>query len=143
MSLLNRGKPREIFWFEAGLWRLLGKLEQVRATLDPYEPAIFAIAPSIMPELELSAPSRVKRGETAALGVSFAAATPAARHVLHIDLVNPSGQTVGYYSGNLLAPEGRAGKLIPIALNDAAGQWEIRVKDLLTGQSRTSKLEVF
>ena len=60
-----------------------------------------------MPALELSAPARVKRGETAALGVSFAAATPAANHVLHVDVVNPSGQTVRYYSGNLLAPEGR------------------------------------
>ena len=63
-----------------------------------------------MPALELSAPARVKRGETATLGVSFAAATPAANHVLHVDVVNPSGQTVGYYSGNLLAPEGHAAK---------------------------------
>jgi hypothetical protein len=62
---------------------------------------------------------------------------------MHIDVVNPSGQTVGYYSGNLLAPEGRAGRLIPIAVNDAAGRWEIRVKDLVTGQSKTSSIEVF
>ena len=63
--------------------------------------------------------------------------------MLHVDVVNPSGEIVAYYSGNLLAPEGRASKLVPMAVNDPAGRWEIRVKDLLTGQSKTSALEVF
>ena len=33
-------------------------------------------------------------------------------------------------------PEGHAGKVIPIAVNDPAGRWEIRVRDVLTGQSK-------
>jgi hypothetical protein len=135
--------PGERFVYDLRAGKALGKLGSLPVTLDPYEPTIFAIAPSQMPELELSAPARVKRGDTASLGMSFAAATPAANHVMHIDVVNPSGQTVGYYSGNLLAPEGRAARLIPIAVNDPAGQWKIRVKDLLTGQSKTSSMEVF
>jgi hypothetical protein len=93
--------------------------------------------------LELSAPARVRRGGTAEIGLSFAALTPAANHVMHIDVVNPTGQTVAYYSGNVLAPEGRAGKFIPIAVSDPTGRWEIRVKDLLTGQSKKSSIEVF
>src|SRR5262249_53010906 len=116
---------------------------EIQVTLDPYEPTILGIAPSPMPELELSAPARVQRGSTAALGVNFLAATPAANHVLHVDVLNPSGQIVTYYSGNLLAPYGRAGRPIPIAVNDPAGLWEIRVKDLMTGQSKTSTVEVF
>jgi hypothetical protein len=77
------------------------------------------------------------------VGLHFAAATPAANHVLHVDVVNPSGQTVDYYSGNLLAREGRAGKLIPIAVNDPVGRWQVHVKDLLTGQSQAADFEVF
>jgi len=119
-----------------------GNLRELQVTLDAYEPAIFAIAPVAIPALQVSAPARVGRGDTAELGVSFAAATPAARQVLHIDVVNPSGQTVAYYSGNLLA-QGAANKLIPIALNDPAGRWEVRVRDLLTGQSKSSAFEVF
>ena len=75
--------------------------------------------------------------------MSFAAATPAANHVLHVDVVNPSGQIVGYYSGNLLAPEGHAAKVLPVAVNDPPGRWEIRVRDMLTGQSKTTAFEVF
>jgi hypothetical protein len=74
------------------------------------------------------------------LGIRFAAATTASIYVL--DVVNPSGQIVGYYSGNLLASEGRAGRLIPFALNDPPALWEIRVKDLFTGQFPTSAVEV-
>ena len=135
--------PRERFVYDVRAAKALGKGDSIPVTLDPYEPTIFAIAPAQMPELELRMPARVRRGDTAALGVSFAATTPAANHVLHIDVVNPSGKAVSYYSGNLLAPEGRAGKLIPIAANDPAGRWEIHVKDLLTGQSKTSSIEVF
>jgi hypothetical protein len=135
--------PGNGFVYDVRARKAAGSLRELQVTLDPYEPAIFAIAPSAMPKLEVSTPARVNRGETAQLGVSFAAATPAERHVLHVDVVNPSGQTVDYYSGNLLAPEGRANKPIPIAVNDPAGRWEIRVRDLLTGQSSTSAFEVF
>jgi hypothetical protein len=135
--------PGERFVYDVRAGKPAGNLRELRVTLDPYEPAIFAIAPSALPQLEVSAPARVSRGDTAELGISFAAATPAARHVLHVDVVNPSGKIVDYYSGNLLAPEGRANKLVPFAMNDPAGRWEIRVKDVLTGQSKTSVLEVF
>lgn len=135
--------PGERFVYNVRTGSAMGNLRELQVTLDPYEPSIFAIAPSAMPQLEVSVPLRLKRGDTAELGVSFATATPAARHVLHIDVVNPSGQIVDYYSGNLLAPEGRANKVVPIAFNDPAGRWEIRVKDLMTGQSRKSSVEVF
>jgi hypothetical protein len=71
-------------------------------------------------------------------------------HLTSLDAVMPPttdeampGQTVRYYSGNLLAPDGRAARRIPIAFNDPAGRWEVRVKDLLTAQTKTSTFEVF
>jgi hypothetical protein len=135
--------PRDRFVYDVRNARALGKVSEISVTLDPYEPTVFAVAPSQIADLQLSTPARVKRGETATVGVSFAAATPAANHVLHVDVVNPSGQTVGYYSGNLLAPEGHAAKALPIAVNDPIGRWEIRVRDVLTGQSKITAVEVF
>ena len=57
-------------------------------------------------------------------------------------VVDPSGTVVPHYSGNILAPKGRATASLPLALNDKAGKWEVRVRDLLSGQSRVSSLEV-
>jgi hypothetical protein len=135
--------PGQRFVYDVRAAKAMGRLGGVQLTLDPYEPAILAIAESPVPELEVSAPGRVKRGDTGTLGVTFARATAAANHVLHIDVVNPSGQIVRYYSGNVLAPEGRAARLIPIAVNDPVGRWEVRVKDLLSAQTKTSSFEVF
>jgi hypothetical protein len=135
--------PGERFVYDVRARKAAGSRRELQVTLDPYEPAILAIAPSAVPELAMATPARVRRGEAAELGFSFAAATPAALHVLHVDVVNPSGETVAWYSGNLLAREGRASKLVPIAVNDPAGRWEIRVRDLLTGQSKASAIEVY
>jgi len=135
--------PVESFVYDVRAAKALGRRSAVQVTVDPFEPSIFAIAPSPMPNLELAVPARVRRGDTASVGVTFSGATPAANHVLHVDVVNPSGETIRYYGRNLLAPEGRAVQRIPIACNDPAGQWEVRVKDLLTAQTKTSTFEVF
>jgi hypothetical protein len=135
--------PPDRFVYDVRAGKALGRVSAIPVTLDAYEPTIIAIAPSQIGELELSAPARVRRGESATLGLSFAVPTAAANHVLHVDVVNPAGQAVSYYSGNLFAPEGRAGKVLPIAVNDPAGRWEVRVKDIMTGQTKTTAFEVF
>jgi hypothetical protein len=135
--------PGQRFVYDVRAAKAVGSVREMPVTLDPYEPVIFAIAPAKLPALEVASPSRVKRGETAELGVRFAEPTPGANHIFHIDVVSPSGQTIRYYSGNLPAPEGRTSKIIPIAVNDPAGRWEIRVKDLLTAQTKISSFEVY
>jgi hypothetical protein len=111
--------------------------------VDAFEPLIFSVAESEIAAPSVSLPARIARGESARVAIAVASSRPAATHVLHVEVSNPSGQIVGHYSGNLSAPGGRAAKLIPIALNDPAGRWEIRVKDILTGQSSVSAFEVF
>jgi hypothetical protein len=121
----------------------LGKRNELNVTLDPYEPAIYAASPTPLPTLLVSAPRRIARGRTGQIGLSFAAPSPAARHVLHVDVVDPSGHVSPHYSGNVLANRGMAAKAWPVAVNDSPGAWEIRVTDLLTGQSHRSTVEVY
>jgi hypothetical protein len=63
-------------------------------------------------------------------------------HVVHVDVLDPQGTPMPQYSGNLLAPGGHAARQIPLALNDPAGQWTIRVHDVLSGQTETRTLAV-
>jgi len=95
-----------------------------------------------LPALALSAPARLKRGQSGQLGLSFSASTPAAAHVFHVDVVDPAGKIVPYYSGNVLALGGRADRILPLASSDQTGNWMIRVKDLLTGQSQSKSVQV-
>jgi hypothetical protein len=134
--------PREMYVYDVRASKALGRQKEITVTLNPYEPAIFAVSPVAIADLEISAPVSTQRGESAQIGLRFAHASPAATHIFHLDVIDPAGKTVDYYSGNIIAPQGRAAKLLPVACNDARGKWTLRVHDLLSGQIGTIAMEV-
>jgi Beta-galactosidase len=135
--------PADLYAYDVRHAKSLGRVKELPLTVDPYEPLIFAFSPVPIPELRLSAPARISRGQTGRLGLSFAASTSAGTHVFHIDVVNPAGEPVSYYSGNVLAPGGLAEKILPLAADEKLGRWTINVKDLLSGQQRSASFDVF
>jgi hypothetical protein len=135
--------PEAMHAYDVRAGKPLGKVKELRLTMDPYEPAIIAFSPTAVPPLRLSVPSRVERGSVARIGVSFDGETQVQTDALHIDVLNPSGEEVNYYSGNVLAKSGSGEKSLPLAMNEAAGTWTIRVRDLLSGQKKTATFEVF
>jgi hypothetical protein len=135
--------PSESYIYDVRAAKPLGKKKQLTVQLDPYDPTVLSISPVPIPALAVSSPPRLGRGQSGQVGLSFSGSTPAAAHVFHLDVVDPGGKIVPQYSGNVLAPGGRADKLLPLALNDQAGNWTIRVKDQLTGQTQTKSIEVF
>jgi uncharacterized protein YfaS (alpha-2-macroglobulin family) len=57
-------------------------------------------------------------------------------------VMNPAGKRVLYYSGNVFAQKGHASKQIPLAENDPAGTWTLRIHDLLSGQRKNVIMNV-
>jgi len=135
--------PGDFYVYDIRAAKVTGKTKQLTVQLDPYEPVIFCVSPIPFPTLSLSAPARLRRGQDGQLGLSFAGESPAATHVFHVDVLDPAGKVAEYYSGNVLAPRGRADRILPLALNDRTGTWSIRVRDLLTGQTQSAFVEVF
>jgi hypothetical protein len=131
---------REVYDIRAA--KSLGRRKELSVALDPYEPALYAVSPTPIPALEVAAPARARRGESAAIGIRFAAASPASAHVLHVEVADPSGKVMPHYSGNLAAPGGVAAKLLPLAANDPPGRWTVRVRDILSGQEQAAAIEV-
>ena len=141
--LVRLALPSELYVYDLRAARALGRQKELTATLDPYEPALYSLTAEPFPALRVSAPQRVARGATARLGLSFAGPSPASVHLLHVDVLDPSGKRVSHYSGNVLAPAGRAAYLLPVALSDPPGRWQLRIRDLLSGQVQTAVVEVF
>jgi hypothetical protein len=135
--------PADLYAYDVRHAKSLGRVKELPLTVDPYEPLIIAFSPVPIPELRLSTPARIARGQTGRIGLSFAASTSAGTHVFHIDVVNPAGEPVTYYSGNVLAPGGLAEKILPLAADEKLGRWTINVKDLLSGQQRSASFDVF
>ena len=128
--------PAEMFVYDLRHSKALGRQKDFTVALDPYEPAIFSVSATALPELKVLAPAQRNIGKTARIGISFSASTPSDVNLLHVEVRDPSGKVVPYYSGNLLAPHGRAGWPLPFAVSDPTGKWEIDVHDLLSGQSQ-------
>ena len=135
--------PGERYVYDVRAARALGKLRRLTVQLDPYEPTILSVSTGAMPPLVISTPSRLRLGETGQISLSVSRRSGAALHVFHVDVVDPSGNIASPYSGNIVAPNGRATVALPLALNDKVGRWEIRVTDLLSGQIKLSPLRVF
>jgi hypothetical protein len=135
--------PADLYSYDIRSARALGRQKEITVTLDPYEPVVFAFSPSPLPAIRISAPQRIARGEIARIGLGFDGSSLAATHVFHLDVQNPAGKVVDYYSSNVLALNGSGVYAIPFACNDTPGRWTIRVHDLLSGQSQTVGVNVF
>ncbi len=133
---LKLNLPAEFSVYNVRTGKSLGRRRQIPVQLDPYEPVLLAVSPEQIPELHVSAPARVAKGGTAQI---VCAQGP----VFHVEITGPDGKVVSYYSGNVLAHEGRAVWRLPIALSDPAGKWNVAVKNILTGQTGSAAIEVF
>ncbi len=135
--------PVELYAYDVRRAKSLGRLKQLNLSIDPYEPALIAFSATPIGDLQIAAPAKIGRGGTAQIGLSIGGRTPASQHIFHIDVLNPSGESVPYFSGNLLAQGGSAKRGLALAHNEQTGQWTVRVKDLLSGQEKTASFEVF
>ncbi len=61
--------------------------------------------------------------------------------VVHLEIFDPAGKLVRYYSGNVTVREGQAEFPIPFALNDAKGTWQIQARDVVSGLTAKQALE--
>jgi Beta-galactosidase len=135
--------PVNLYAYDIRRAKALGRVKELTLTVDPYEPEIIAFTPTPFPELQIAAPKRIARGQTARIGISFAGYTYAAAHVFHVEVSNPAGEPVPYYTGNVISSSGAAEKSLPLAFNEKVGSWRIRIRDLLSGQQRSVMIDVF
>jgi hypothetical protein len=132
--------PMEVYDVRAG--KHLGRLASLPLKLDPYEPTLYAVSSGVIPKLEVASVARAKRGDTVEVGLRFAGWSPAAKHVVHVEVTDATGKVLPHYSGNVLVEGGSAVKVLPLALNDAPGAWLVRGRDALTGATFEQKLVV-
>lgn len=135
--------PVALYCYDIRAAKVLGLQREISVALDPYEPVVMAFSPTPLPALRISAPRHVARGEIVQIGLGLDGDSLAAIHVFHVDVRNPVGEVVNYYSGNVLAPGGSGDHVIPFAQNDLPGKWTIQVNDLLSGLSQSAVMEAF
>jgi hypothetical protein len=132
--------PRRLFVYDLRKGRSVGNTDRVPVELGPVEPVILALSERPLALPSVSGPRGARLGNNAEISVSSSSA--AALNVIHLDVIDPEGQTVTHYSGNLMVTGGGTTRLLPFAVNDKPGVWTIRATDLLGGATATAELAV-
>ena len=119
----------------------LGKTATFTTTLRANRATFFALqaAEEARPEIHLPG-ATAKRGDTLSASVAIPNAT--GKHPVLIRATAPDGKQAEWLDRNLLVDGQPAEWKLPIAWNDAVGDWTVKVVDLLTNQSTTAKLRV-
>ena len=116
---------RHLYDVRAGSY--LGMANNCRKEMD-YEAAVIARSPYKVESVEV----RVTGAEVA-LAVRAVAGEVTGRHVLRMTVTGPDGEEIPWYAQNVTAPEGMAATTIPLALNDAPGDYTIEARDVMSG----------
>ncbi|MHB8996119.1 MAG: beta-galactosidase [Armatimonadota bacterium] len=122
--------------------KYVGQVTATQAVVAPGGTALYACLPYKVIDLQVKTPARVKAGQPLSLTALVQAAGKHGDHVLHVELIDPQGQSPLPYRSNQLAPGGKLDLTVPLALNDQPGTWTVKVRDVLTGTTSETKLKV-
>ena len=132
--------PYEIYDIRSG--RSLGRHIRMQLEVGATAPVVLALAPRSISAPAIYGPSTARAGDRIVFLVRTGAGRIVTRDVVHIDVADPAGNIVPYYSGNVVVPSGSVAYPLPLAVNDKPGIWTIRARDLLTGTTVTRELSV-
>ena len=132
--------PQPLNAYDIQTGQHLGNTDRLTVELGPVKPILLALSQRPLAPPSISGPSNARLGSNVELQIRTD--SPAVVDVVRLDIIEPSGNIVGHYSGKVLVPQGGVSKLLPLAFNDRPGVWSIRARDLLGGGSEVAKLQV-
>ncbi len=130
--------PRAAHVTNARTGEALGETARLRTTLTAGDALVLALGPERTP-LRLEGPSRAKLGDAVAF---TAAGSPAGRRLLRWHVLAPDGALRPEYARVAVEDGPQATFTLPSALNDPAGEYRVRVTDVLTGASAETTLRL-
>jgi len=135
--------PQKIHVYDVRERKYLGFKDEVETTIPTYSPRILALTPYKVLKVELWVKDYVKPGNPVPVKARVIRSPESLNDtVIRMDVYDPKGRWVEYYSGNHKAPEGVLEADIPLALNDPEGIWKVKVRDVESGTEAEATFNV-
>lgn len=112
----------------------IGKTRQLEITTGVGAPLLYALLDAPPGEFSVTLPDKVQRGEELTVKLDAALLPTTA---CRVEWIAPDGSVSTAYSANVLLSAHHASLKIRLALNDPAGTWSVRARNVLTGQTVT------
>lgn len=122
----------------------LGNVASIKQKLPQLSPLIVSRLPYRVTDLEVAGDLNVAQGVQVSLELKLQLAEPAqpVEHVLQVEVYQPDGKWCYWYSGTVVTRNGLATFALALALDDIPGNWSIKVRDAVTGTTKTCTLRV-
>lgn len=135
--------PHRGFVYDVRAGKPLGETDSVEMTFVPGQAKLLALLPYDVAGIQLRAAPEVRAGADLDVEIVFPSSVPPqARHCVRVELVDPQRQPLGHYAQNALTGADKIHTTIPLALNDALGQWAVRATDIATGRTTETAFTV-
>ncbi len=120
--------------------KYLGRKSTLQFELDPWRPTLLTVSPRRLDDLNVAAENTsLAAGEEIKLNISVGNNAPAGNRpteVVFIGVTSPDGGRVYHYEQKLLLTDNTLQHSIPLAVNDAKGDWSVTVSHPASGQLR-------
>jgi hypothetical protein len=128
--------PRVAHVTNARTGEALGRTDTVRTAIAPGDALVLALGdgPGV---LRLEGPSAARLGEHTAFTLTKA---DRGRHLVRCHVLGLDGAFLPQYAKNVILEGGSGRFVLPSALNDATGEYRVRVTDVLDGSSAETRI---
>jgi hypothetical protein len=148
-SLLETPEEVTVEWpsatqtYDVRARRDLGEVKTAQATLDPWQPLVYARCPGTLPSLRLECPTDVRTGSSLEITLKAQGPLPPGTlRVAHLDVTLPDGHVYDLYSRNIIVRNATHAERAPLAYNDPKGRWQLRLHDVMSGQTAEAAVNV-
>ncbi|MBC7287408.1 MAG: hypothetical protein H5T86_05050, partial [Armatimonadetes bacterium] len=130
------GRPRHLY--DTLERKYLGYAQRAELKLTPSHGKIICALPDRLSAIEVLAPRAAVCGQRLAVQVRLRGGGD--RHLLRVYAFDPAGRQ--RYARTVVAADGPAQAVIPLALNDPPGKWMLVARDVATGVSGSAAIMV-
>jgi len=139
---MRLGEPGGRHLYDVRSKSYLGRTSVADLALEPGQVALLASVPYEVTGVQFVGAGEATQGETLRARLTVLADGEPGDHVLRVDVLKPGGAPAEAYCRNVVTRGGQADFAIPFAPNDPVGQWQVRVRDIVSGKEMGVSVEL-
>jgi len=135
--------PRKSYVYDMRQGKYLGFTDTIDTVLERARGKLYSLLPYRLSRLQIDLSGSASPGEAVPCRIRVRpdAGLPV-RHVVHIEVADPTGTVLPRYTRNVTVGGGRAATNIRLAFNELPGGYRILCRDAATGVTAEAKLNV-
>ena len=123
--------------------KYLGEGKEFKIDVKNSVPELFGLLPGIINSINVRTSSSLNRGESVTLDFEIVGEEVSTfNSVATIEVYNPDGEKVNYYSKNCDIINGSGSYSFSIAMNDLKGTWKILATEVISGVEKEVSIDI-